>query len=123
YAIEKVHQMGGVVVACSDSEGFVVDENGIDLDLVKQIKLTERARISDYAERRSSATYVANGSIWNVPCDIALPSATQNELDEDGARALILGGCRIVAEGANMPTTPQAMRDLVEAGVAFAPGK
>ncbi len=123
YAIEKVHQRGGVVVASSDSEGVIVDEAGIDLDLLKQIKLVERARISEYAERRPSATYVAGGSIWDVPCDIALPCATQNELDEDGAVALIRSGCRIVAEGANMPTTPAAVRRLAEAGVGFAPGK
>ena len=123
YAIEKVHQRGGTVVACSDSEGIIVDEAGIDLDLLKQIKLVERARISEYAARRPGAVYSASASIWDVPCDIALPCATQNELDDDGAIALIRGGCRIVAEGANMPTTPEAVRRFAEAGVSFAPGK
>ncbi|MHA7985950.1 NADP-specific glutamate dehydrogenase [Rathayibacter sp. CAU 1779] len=124
YAIEKVHQLGGVVVACSDSDGYVVDEAGIDLDLLKEIKNGHRGRVSEYAEKRgASARYIAGGSIWDVPCQIALPCATQNELDADAARALIAGGCRIVAEGANMPTTPDAIRALREAGVAFAPGK
>ncbi|HWL01630.1 MAG TPA: NADP-specific glutamate dehydrogenase [Microbacteriaceae bacterium] len=123
YAIEKVHQLGGTVVACSDSDGYIVDEAGIDLELLKEIKNGHRGRVSDYAERRPSASYVADGSIWDVPCAIALPCATQNELDGDGAKALIAGGCKIVAEGANMPTTPEATRFLREAGVSFVPGK
>jgi len=123
YAIEKVHQLGGRVVACSDSNGYIVDEQGVDLDLVKDIKETRRARISVYADERGSARYVEDGSIWDVPCEIALPCATQNELDADGAGQLIRNGCRIVAEGANMPTTPEATRALVTAGVRFAPGK
>nr|WP_205864795.1 NADP-specific glutamate dehydrogenase [Planctomonas sp. JC2975] len=124
YAIEKVHQLGGVVVACSDSDGYIVDESGIDLDLLKEIKNGHRGRVSEYAEKRgASAHYVAGGSIWDVPCQIALPCATQNELGAAGAHALITNGCRVVAEGANMPTTPDAIRALREAGVAFAPGK
>jgi glutamate dehydrogenase (NADP+) len=124
FAIEKVHQLGGTVVACSDSDGYVVDEAGIDLDLLKEIKNGHRGRVSEYAAQRgASVRYVAGGSIWDVPCDIALPSATQNELDASGAESLIRGGCRVVAEGANMPTTPDAIRALREAGVAFAPGK
>lgn len=123
YAIEKVHQLGGKVVACSDSGGYVVDEDGIDLELLKEIKEGRRARISEYVESRPGARYVDGGSVWDVPCDIALPCATQNELDEDGATALIKGGVRIVAEGANMPCTPAAVRAFGDAGVVFAPGK
>ncbi|WP_261166865.1 NADP-specific glutamate dehydrogenase [Microbacterium sp. Marseille-Q6965] len=123
YAIEKVHQLGGTVVACSDSSGYVVDEAGIDLELLREVKDVRRARIREYAEARAGATYVSDGSIWDVPADVAIPSATQNELDESGAAALVRGGVRIVAEGANMPTTPQAIRVLREAGVIFAPGK
>lgn len=123
YAIEKVHQLGGTVVACSDSGGYVVDEAGIDLELLKEVKEGRRARISEYAEARTGARYVGDGSVWDVPCDIALPCATQNEIDEDGATALIKGGVRIVAEGANMPCTPAAVRAFGDAGVVFAPGK
>ncbi|GAA1147129.1 NADP-specific glutamate dehydrogenase [Nocardioides aquiterrae] len=123
YAIEKVHQLGGTVVACSDSGGYAVDEDGIDLDLLKEVKEVRRARISEYAEARSSARYVEGGSVWDVPCDIALPCATQNEIDEPEATALIKGGARVVAEGANMPCTPDAVRAFAEAGVVFAPGK
>jgi glutamate dehydrogenase (NADP+) len=124
YAIEKVHQLGGTVVACSDSGGYVVDENGIDLDLLRDIKEVRRGRIAEYAEARSAtARYIAGGSVWDVPCDVALPCATQNELDGADASALIKGGCRVVAEGANMPCTPEAVRNLADAGVIFAPGK
>ncbi|WP_248241450.1 NADP-specific glutamate dehydrogenase [Microbacterium kunmingense] len=123
YAIEKIHQLGGRVIACSDSGGYIVDEDGVDLSLVKEIKNDRRGRIEEYATVRTSARFVAGGSIWDVPSDIALPCATQNELDEPGATALIRSGCRIVAEGANMPTTPGAIRALREAGVSFAPGK
>ncbi|KAA9134957.1 NADP-specific glutamate dehydrogenase [Microbacterium caowuchunii] len=123
YAVEKVHQLGGRVIACSDSSGYVVDEDGIDLELLKQVKSVERGRISEYADRRPRATFVAGGSIWDVPCDIALPCATQNELDEAAAGVLVRNGCRIVAEGANMPCTPGATRVFAEAGVLFAPGK
>jgi glutamate dehydrogenase (NADP+) len=123
YAVEKVHELGGRVVACSDSSGYVVDEKGIDLELLKQIKEVERQRISVYADRMSHASYVAGGSIWDVPCDVAVPSATQNELPEPGARSLVENGCVVVAEGANMPTTPAAVALLREAGVGFGPGK
>jgi glutamate dehydrogenase (NADP+) len=121
--VEKVHQLGGTAVACSDSTGYVVDEKGIDLEVLKQVKLLERARISDYADRVPSATFVADGSIWDVACDVAIPSATQNELDADAAATLVRNDCRYVVEGANMPTTPDAVRVFREAGVAFAPGK
>ncbi|MFE3543877.1 NADP-specific glutamate dehydrogenase [Nocardia sp. NPDC059177] len=124
YAIEKVHQLGGIVVACSDSSGYVVDEHGIDLDLLKEIKEVRRGRIAEYAETRSgTARFVSGGSLWEVPCDIALPCATQNELDGVAAGKLVANGCQIVAEGANMPCTPEAIRLFGEAGVTFAPGK
>ncbi|HZJ39399.1 MAG TPA: NADP-specific glutamate dehydrogenase, partial [Demequina sp.] len=124
YAIEKVHQLGGRVIACSDSSGYVVDEAGLDLDLLLEIKNVKRGRVADYAAARGGAvTSVAGGSIWDVPCDIALPCATQNELDGAGAKALADHGCRIVAEGANMPSTPEAVRFFAEAGITFAPGK
>ncbi|MGY1744813.1 NADP-specific glutamate dehydrogenase [Blastococcus sp. SYSU D00695] len=123
YGIEKVHQLGGTVVACSDSGGYVVDEQGIDLDLLKQVKEVERARVDVYAQRRPSATFVAGGDVWDVPCDVAMPSATQNELDGDAATTLVRNGCRYVVEGANMPTTPEGVRVFREAGVGFAPGK
>jgi glutamate dehydrogenase (NADP+) len=124
YAIEKIHQLGGRVIACSDSDGYVVEEAGIDFDLLKEIKEERRGRVSDYAAKRGpGATFARGGSVWQVPCDIALPCATQNELDETAATGLVRNGCGVVAEGANMPTTPPAIRVLTEAGVAFAPGK
>ncbi len=123
YAIEKVHELGGTVVACSDSAGYVVDENGIDLDLVKEIKEVRRGRISEYAAERRDARFIEGGSVWDVPCDVALPSATENELDDRDATALVKNGVRVVAEGANMPTTPEAIKLLCEAGVLFGPGK
>ncbi|MCL2465407.1 MAG: glutamate dehydrogenase, partial [Micrococcales bacterium] len=121
YAIEKAHQLGGRVVACSDSSGYVVDEAGIDVDLLKEVKEVKRGRLADYAAKRG--TLVSDGSIWDVPCDIALPCATQNELDAAAAATLVGHGCRIVAEGANMPSTPEAIEVFAGAGVAFAPGK
>ncbi|WP_190822108.1 NADP-specific glutamate dehydrogenase [Saccharopolyspora pogona] len=123
YTMEKVHQLGGTVVACSDSSGYVVDEKGIDVELIKQIKEIERGRISAYAGRRPGAKFVAQRSVWEVPCDVAMPSATQNELTADDAATLIANGCIAVGEGANMPTTPDAVRSFQEAGVAFGPGK
>jgi glutamate dehydrogenase (NADP+) len=123
YAIEKVQQLGGVPITASDSGGYVVDERGIDLEVLKQVKEVERARISAYAERVPHATYVADGCVWDVPCDVAIPSASQNELDEQAATTLVRHGCRIIVEGANMPVTPKAVRVLREADVAFGPGK
>jgi glutamate dehydrogenase (NADP+) len=123
HAIEKAQQLGGRAVACSDSSGYVHDPEGIDVDLLKEIKLGERARIGEYARRRGGrAREFPGGSVWEVPCEIALPCATENELDTGAARRLIEGGARIVAEGANMPTTPDAVRLLRGAGVAFGPG-
>jgi glutamate dehydrogenase (NADP+) len=124
YAIEKIHQLGGTVVACSDSTGYVVDEKGIDLELLKDIKEVRRGRIGDYATTRGGSTqFVQGGSAWQVPCDIAVPCATQNELGTADAVSLVENGCRIVAEGANMPCTPDAIRIFAQAGVVFAPGK
>jgi glutamate dehydrogenase (NADP+) len=123
YAVAKAQQLGGVVIACSDSSGYVVDEAGIDLGLLQQVKEVERARISVYADRRGSAHFVAGGNIWEVDAEVALPCATQNELDEADAVRLVRGGLMAVAEGANMPTTPAATRVLQQAGVLFGPGK
>ncbi len=124
YACEKATQLGGKVVAMSDSNGYIYDKDGIDLDLVKQIKEVERARIKVYADRKPGAEYHEGCvNIWNIPCGIALPCATQNELPLEGAKALIKNGCFAVAEGANMPSTPEAMDAFLEAGVLFAPAK
>ena len=124
YACEKAQQMGARVVAMSDSAGYVYDEKGIDLAVVKQIKEVERGRIREYAGRVEGAVYTEGcRGIWTIPCDIALPCATQNELDAEGARALIANGVLAVAEGANMPTTVEATELLQKAGVLFAPGK
>ncbi|AIY15771.1 NADP-specific glutamate dehydrogenase [Pimelobacter simplex] len=126
YAAEKAIELGATVVACSDSSGYVVDEKGLDLALLKDVKEVRRERLSAYADERESARFVAGSpttSVWDVPCDIALPCATQNELDGDHALALVRNGCTVVAEGANMPCTPDAVKVLTEAGVAFAPGK
>lgn len=124
YAAEKAQQMGGRVIAMSDSVGFIVDEAGIDLSVMKQIKEIERLRISEYAGRVKGSRYIEGSwGIWTVPCQLALPCATQNELDRAGAEALISGGVKAVAEGANMPLTHEAVALLREKGVLFAPGK
>ncbi|XBH21513.1 NADP-specific glutamate dehydrogenase [Jonesiaceae bacterium BS-20] len=123
YAVQKAQQLGADVQAMSDSSGYVLDPQGIDVELMRQIKEQERGRVSDYAKRRPGATFVAQGNIWEVPTDIALPCATQNELNLDSAKLLLANGVRVVAEGANMPTTPDAMAAFQEAGVLFAPGK
>ncbi|MEU8137963.1 NADP-specific glutamate dehydrogenase [Streptodolium elevatio] len=124
YSIEKAQALGANVLTASDSGGYIVDDKGIDLELLKQIKEFERGRISEYVARRgASARYVAGGSVWDVPADVALPSATQNELDADAARTLVRNGVKAVSEGANMPTTPEAVHLFQEAGVAFGPGK
>ncbi|MFV0374758.1 NADP-specific glutamate dehydrogenase [Microbacterium sp.] len=123
YAIAKAHQLGAIPVTASDSTGYVVDDHGIDVDLLRQVKEVDRARISAYAAARPSARFVEGARPWEVPVDIAVPSATQNELDEDDARALIAGGVRAVSEGANMPCTPAAVSAFQKAGVLFGPGK
>jgi glutamate dehydrogenase (NADP+) len=124
YAMEKVVHLGGSVVACSDSDGFVLDADGIDVDLLKEIKLERRGRVSDYAEQRGSGvTYVAGGNVWETPCDVAIPAATQNELTARDASRLVANGCIAVVEGANMPSTPEAVSVLTSANVAFGPGR
>jgi glutamate dehydrogenase (NADP+) len=124
YTAEKAQQLGGRVIACSDSDGYVVEEKGIDLPLLKDVKERRRGRVADYAKARgASATYVQNGRVWEVPADIAMPSATQNELTGQDARTLVKNGVRAVGEGANMPCTPEAVRVFSEAKVLFGPGK
>ena len=123
YATEKVHQLGGKVVACSDSGGTIYDEDGLDVELLKDIKEVRRARLSVYVAQKKNAKYEANGNIWDVPCDVALPCATQNELHEKDAVKLVENGCLAVGEGANMPTVPNAVRVFQQADVAFGPGK
>ncbi|MCK5913743.1 MAG: glutamate dehydrogenase, partial [Desulfuromusa sp.] len=123
YTIEKIHQLGGKVVACSDSSGYIYDKDGIDLELVQQIKEIERRRISAYAEERKSAKYVAGGNIWEIPCQVAMPSATQNEINGKDAAMLVKNGCIAIGEGANMPTTPEGVKVFQDAGIAYGPGK
>src|SRR5690606_10928486 len=124
YTMEKIIALGGKVVACSDSNGYVVDEDGIDLDLVKEIKEKRRERISGYAKRKKGkACYVEGGSIWAVPCDVAMPSATQNELTGKDGPTLINNGVLAVGEGANMPSTPDAIAAFRSAGILFGPAK
>lgn len=124
YAIQKAQQLGAHVVACSDSRGYVVDEKGIDLALVQQVKEVERGSLAAYAERRGGAArYVPGRRVWEVGGTVALPCATQNELDEADARALVASGLVAVSEGANMPTTPAAVQLFQDAGVLFGPGK
>ena len=123
YACEKATQLGAKVVAMSDSNGYVYDPNGINLDVVKQIKEVERGRIKEYAERVEGATYTEGKGIWTIKCDIALPCATQNELNGDDAKALIANGVKYVAEGANMPSTPDAIEAFLNNGIYFGPAK
>lgn len=124
YTMQKVASLGGRIIACSDSAGYVVEESGIDLELLKEIKERRRGRVSDYAELRgSSAVFKPNGRVWDVPADIAMPSATQNELTGNDARTLIKNGVIAVGEGANMPCTPEAVRAFLDAKVLFGPGK
>jgi len=123
YAIEKLQQLGGRVVACSDSNGFIHDPKGLDLALIKQLKEVERRRIEDYAGHYKHARYVAKGNLWEIPCDVALPCATQNELTGKDATTLVKNGCIALAEGANMPSTPEAVRVFLKADIAYGPGK
>ena len=123
YAAEKAMQLGGKVVTLSDSTGWIYDKNGIDLDLVKDIKEVRRARISEYVKVHTDAVYTEGKGVWSVPCDIALPCATQNELLIDDAKLLVANGCKAVCEGANMPTTIEATQYLQQNGVMFVPGK
>ncbi|MBR6739774.1 MAG: NADP-specific glutamate dehydrogenase [Clostridia bacterium] len=124
YANQKATELGAKVVAMSDSSGYVVDENGIDLEVMKQIKEVERGRISEYAKRVEGAVFTEGcKGIWSVKCDIALPCATQNEIDGESAAILIANGCKCVCEGANMPSTPEAVNAFLEAGLLFGPAK
>ena len=124
YATQKAQQLGATVIALSDSSGYVVDEGGINLDTVQRIKEVERGRISEYVAAHPSAQFTEGCSdIWSVPCDVALPSATQNELDGDAAQKLVANGCIAVGEGANMPSTPEAVKVFLDAGVSFVPAK
>jgi len=124
YATQKVQQLGGKVVTLSDSTGFIYDAGGVNLDTVKQIKLIERKRIKEYVSIHKTATYTeVSSGIWDVKCDIALPCATENELDEAAAKALVKNGCIVVGEGANMPCTPEAIDMFQSAKILFLPGK
>ena len=127
YAIQKAYQLGGKPVTCSDSTGWIYDPEGIDVDLLKEVKEVKRARLTEYAAARPSAEYheKKNGEhgVWSVKCDIALPCATQNELDENDAKMLIDNGVLAVCEGANMPSTPEAVEAFKKAGVLFGPAK
>ncbi len=123
YAIQKAQQMGAKVVTCSDSTGWIYDPEGIDVDLLKEVKEVKRARLTEYAAARESAVYHEGRGVWAIPCDIALPCATQNELLIDDAKQLVANGCKAVAEGANMPTTLDATEYLQANGVLFVPGK
>ena len=123
YACEKATQLGAKVVAMSDSNGYVYDPNGIQLDVVKDIKEVKRGRIKEYTERVSGAEYHEGKGIWSIKCDIALPCATQNELNGEDAKTLAANGCAAVCEGANMPCTPEAIDVFTEKGIWYAPGK
>ena len=123
YAVEKAQELGAKVVAMSDSNGYVYDPEGIKLDIVKDIKEVKRGRIKEYAEQVSSAVYTEGKGIWTVKCDIALPCATQTELNLDDAKALVANGCFAIAEGANMPTTREATDYVQAQGLLFMPGK
>ncbi|BDV42360.1 glutamate dehydrogenase [Geotalea uraniireducens] len=123
YTIEKIHELGGKCVACSDSNGVIYHQQGLDLELIKQLKEVERRRIKDYTEFHPDAKYVGNGNIWEIACQVAMPSATQNEINGNDAKKLINNGCMAVGEGANMPTTPEGIKVFLEAGIAYGPGK
>ncbi len=124
FATEKATQLGAKVVTMSDSNGYIYDPNGIQLDVVKDIKLGHRGRIKEYAERVPGSTYTEGCSgVWTVKCDIALPCATQNEINEESAKAIVAGGAMAVAEGANMPSTPEAIKVYLDAGILYAPAK
>ena len=123
YAIQKAHQLGAKVVTCSDSTGWIYDPEGIDVELLKEVKEVKRARLTEYAVARPSAEYHEGRGVWQIPCDVALPCATQNELHLDDAKQLVTNGCKAVCEGANMPTTIEATKYLQDNGVWFIGGK
>lgn len=123
YTVEKIHQLGGKVIAVSDSNGYVMDPKGIDIELLKQLKEVERRRIKDYTIYHKDAIYKEDGRIWEIPCQIAMPSATENELNKDDAEIIVKNGVIAVGEGANMPCTPEAVDVFLKAGVLFGPAK
>ena len=124
YCCQKATELGAKVVAMSDSNGYIYDKDGIDLDLIKQIKEVERKRIKVYVERKPSAEYHEGcRGIWTIPCDLAFPCATQNEINLESAKALIANGCKAVCEGSNMPTTPDGIDAILEAGLMYTPSK
>ncbi|HEX6960367.1 MAG TPA: NADP-specific glutamate dehydrogenase [Lacipirellula sp.] len=123
YALEKVVELGGRVVAMSDSDGVIVDDEGLDVETMIQLKEVDRRRIHEYAELRRTARYIEEGNIWKIACDVAIPAATQNELNHHDAALLLKNGVRAISEGANMPCTPEAIQEFLAAGVLFGPGK
>lgn len=123
YTMRKLLDEGAIVVACSDSDGFIYEKDGIDFELVRNIKEVERGRLSAYTEGRPANTYFPGGSIWDVPCDLAFPCATQNEISEKEATTLVRNGCKLVCEGANMPCDAKAIEVFREAGILYGPGK
>jgi glutamate dehydrogenase (NADP+) len=125
FAAEKTQQLGGTVLSVSDSDGFIYHKSGINLDTVKDIKLAKRGRISEYVKTHKDAVYTESGKgrVWDIECDIALPCATQNELNLQDAKNLIKNGCKVAAEGANMPTTQEGTDYFLDQGFAFFPGK
>jgi glutamate dehydrogenase (NADP+) len=123
YCIRKLHDLGAKVVACSDSGGIACEPGGIDFDVLKAVKEVERGRISEYVDRQPQAKLNSDGSIWDIPCDLAFPCATQNELDGSHAETLVKNGCKLVAEGANMPSTPDAIAVFQKARGLYGPAK
>ncbi|MGE5700434.1 MAG: NADP-specific glutamate dehydrogenase [Deltaproteobacteria bacterium] len=123
YTLEKVQELGGKVIAMSDSNGVIYDEKGMNIETIKQLKEIERRRIKDYCEYHKGARYTPNGNIWDIPCDVAFPSATENEITGKDAKKLVKNGCIAVGEGANMPTTPEGVHVFIQAGIAYGPGK
>ncbi|MGE4496748.1 MAG: NADP-specific glutamate dehydrogenase [Deferribacterales bacterium] len=123
YTVEKIHELGGKVVALSDSGGVIYHEKGVDLELVQQLKEVERRRIKDYCTYHKDAVYREKGNIWEIPCQVAMPSATQNELNGKDAQILVKNGLLAVGEGANMPTTPEGVKVFIDAGILYGPGK
>ncbi len=123
YTTQKINQLGGKVVACSDSNGYIYDEKGIDLEYVKLLKEVQRGRIEEYTQTHKHAKFIKGGSIWDIPCDVAMPSATENEISGKDAKTLIENGCIAVGEGANMPTTPEGIKIFLDAKIAYGPGK
>ena len=123
YAMQKAQQLGATVVAFSDSSGYVSTPGGVDVELLREIKEVRRGRVGEYAEQAEGAEFHAKGNVWEVACDVALPCATQNELNGDDAKMLVANGCKYVAEGANMPSTPEAVEYFRKSSINFAPGK